>query len=117
MGIKDFNAWLLSTALAYLTDRGRYATVVDSGAGQLQVVPANCPDRAQLSGVSRMCKPFTVLFVVLLTFLSTHSLPLVAQEQEVLSQAELDQMMAPVALYPDSLLSQMLMASTYPAQV
>jgi hypothetical protein len=33
------------------------------------------------------------------------------------SQAELDQMMAPVALYPDSLLSQILMAATYPDQV
>ncbi len=33
------------------------------------------------------------------------------------TQAELDQMMAPVALYPDALLSQMLMASTYPDQV
>jgi len=33
------------------------------------------------------------------------------------SQAQLDQMMAPVALYPDSLLSQVLMASTYPTQV
>ncbi len=33
------------------------------------------------------------------------------------SQAELDQMMAPVALYPDSLLSQILMAATYPEQV
>ncbi len=33
------------------------------------------------------------------------------------SQEELDQMMAPVALYPDALLSQILMASTYPDQV
>ncbi|MDM0024391.1 DUF3300 domain-containing protein [Variovorax saccharolyticus] len=33
------------------------------------------------------------------------------------SQAQLDQMMAPIALYPDSLLSQVLMASTYPADV
>jgi hypothetical protein len=33
------------------------------------------------------------------------------------SQAQLDQMMAPVALYPDALLSQILMASTYPEQV
>lgn len=32
-------------------------------------------------------------------------------------QAKLDQLMAPVALYPDSLLSQILMASTYPDQV
>ncbi|HYP85944.1 DUF3300 domain-containing protein [Variovorax sp.] len=33
------------------------------------------------------------------------------------SQAQIDQMMAPIALYPDSLLSQVLMASTYPADV
>lgn len=33
------------------------------------------------------------------------------------NQAQIDQMMAPIALYPDSLLSQVLMASTYPADV
>jgi len=33
------------------------------------------------------------------------------------SQAELDQMLAPIALYPDSLLSQVLMAATYPLEV
>jgi len=33
------------------------------------------------------------------------------------SQAQLDQMMAPIALYPDALLSQVLMASTYSEQV
>ena len=33
------------------------------------------------------------------------------------SQAELDQMLAPIALYPDSLLSQILMAATYPQDV
>jgi len=33
------------------------------------------------------------------------------------SEQELDQMLAPIALYPDSLLSQILMASTYPADV
>ena len=33
------------------------------------------------------------------------------------SQQELDQMMAPIALYPDALLSQILMASTYPGDV
>jgi hypothetical protein len=36
---------------------------------------------------------------------------------EVFSEAELDQMLAPIALYPDSLLSQVLMASTYPLDV
>ena len=33
------------------------------------------------------------------------------------SQAELDQLLAPIALYPDPLLSQVLMAATYPLEV
>src|SRR2546423_14745819 len=33
------------------------------------------------------------------------------------TQQELDQMLAPIALYPDSLLSQIFMASTYPLEV
>jgi hypothetical protein len=33
------------------------------------------------------------------------------------SQAELDQMLAPIALYPDVLLSQVLMAATYPLEI
>jgi hypothetical protein len=36
---------------------------------------------------------------------------------EVLNQAELDQMLAPIALYPDTLLSHVLVASTYPLEV
>lgn len=33
------------------------------------------------------------------------------------ASAQIDQWVAPVALYPDALLSQVLMASTYPANV
>ncbi|HUF79866.1 MAG TPA: DUF3300 domain-containing protein [Burkholderiales bacterium] len=40
-----------------------------------------------------------------------------AQDRVPFRQEELDQMLAPVALYPDSLLSQVLMASTYPLEV
>jgi hypothetical protein len=42
-----------------------------------------------------------------------------AQEsgKKAFSQEELDQMMAPIALYPDSLLAQVLMASTYPLEI
>jgi len=36
---------------------------------------------------------------------------------EVFSSAELDQMFASVALYPDPLLAQVLMASTYPGDI
>src|SRR4029077_13716583 len=34
-----------------------------------------------------------------------------------LTQAQLDQLLAPIALYPDQLLGQVLMASTYPLEV
>ena len=46
-------------------------------------------------------------------------LPVGAQPygQRAYSQPELDQMLAPIALYPDPLLSQVLMASTYPFEV
>jgi hypothetical protein len=43
-----------------------------------------------------------------------------AQEQGTenkFKQEELDQMLAPIALYPDELLSQILMASTYPLEI
>lgn len=40
-----------------------------------------------------------------------------AQETSPFRVEEIDQMLAPIALYPDSLLSQILMASTYPADV
>jgi len=39
------------------------------------------------------------------------------QESPVLSDAELAQMLAPIALYPDSLLTHILIASTYPIEV
>jgi hypothetical protein len=40
-----------------------------------------------------------------------------ADTYEPFSEAELAQMLAPIALYPDSLLAQVLMASTYPIEV
>jgi hypothetical protein len=39
------------------------------------------------------------------------------QQQQLLDQAQLDQLVAPIALYPDPLLAQVLMASTYPLEV
>jgi hypothetical protein len=45
------------------------------------------------------------------------ALPALAQAPRNYSQAELDQMLAPIALYPDALLSQVLMAATYPIEV
>ena len=41
----------------------------------------------------------------------------VAAKEAVFTQEQLDQMLAPLALYPDALLAQVLMAATYPGQV
>jgi Protein of unknown function (DUF3300)/Chaperone of endosialidase len=38
-------------------------------------------------------------------------------QQQLLDAAQLDQLVAPIALYPDPLLAQVLMASTYPLEV
>src|SRR5688572_2199944 len=40
-----------------------------------------------------------------------------AQSETTFKREELDQMTAPIALYPDTLLAQVLMASTYPGDV
>jgi hypothetical protein len=40
-----------------------------------------------------------------------------AEETKTFKQEELDQMLAPIALYPDDLLTQILMASTYPLEI
>ncbi len=60
------------------------------------------------------------MMVVFLVLLVTVPNAIFAQEaggNAVFRQEELDQMLAPIALYPDSLLSQILMASTYPLEV
>ncbi len=44
-------------------------------------------------------------------------IPVMAQTSEPADQAELDRLLAPIALYPDPLLTQILMASTYPIEV
>jgi len=66
-------------------------------------------------------------FILLLSFIlsasvsfsgfSQQSYQLDAQEQSEVSDAELAQMLAPIALYPDSLLTHILISSTYPIEV
>ena len=48
---------------------------------------------------------------------SVPATPAPAAGQKTFSQEELDQLLAPVALFPDSLLAQVLMAATYPLDV
>ena len=43
--------------------------------------------------------------------------PASASSQQLLTAAQLDALVAPIALYPDALLSEILMASTYPLEI
>ncbi len=56
---------------------------------------------------------FLVLLMVTATFVFAQDQPAARR----FGQEELDQMLAPIALYPDSLLAQILMAATYPLEV
>lgn len=60
---------------------------------------------------------FGWLMVLALTVSSSAAFAAKLDEAPLFSQAELDQMLAPIALYPDQLLSQILMAATYPLEV
>jgi hypothetical protein len=55
--------------------------------------------------------------LVLLTAIPVWAVSSEPNTSPVFKQEELDQLLAPIALYPDSLLSQILMASTYPLEV
>ena len=54
---------------------------------------------------------------LLLLGLVALGLPALAQDGQTYTKAKLEQLVAPIALYPDALLSQVLMASTYPLEV
>lgn len=65
-------------------------------------------------------KPFAKILAVFLTFLLLVPQAVLAQsesKEKPFKQEELDQLLAPIALYPDSLVAQILMASTYPLEV
>ncbi len=64
--------------------------------------------------------PFIKALAVLLTILLVVPPGAMAQSgggDKPFSQEQLDQLLAPIALYPDSLLAQIFMASTYPLEV
>jgi hypothetical protein len=66
----------------------------------------------------RLFKRFHWIVVVLLILsVGMSAQSALGAQSKVFSQEQLDSLLAPVALYPDSLLTQILMASTYPLEV
>jgi hypothetical protein len=66
----------------------------------------------------KLCKQALVLLLVMMLMVPAVGYTQNEMEtQTIFGQAELDQLLAPIALYPDSLLAQVLMAATYPLEV
>ena len=63
------------------------------------------------------CHSVLVGFLILLLAAPPPSLGQSSGSPSAFKQEELDQMLAPIALYPDSLLAQILMAAAYPLEV
>ena len=70
----------------------------------------------KLRGIRDKCAHALVLVLVLMMAVPPGTFGQPAGPP-VFKQEELDQMLAPIALYPDSLLAQIFMASTYPLEV
>jgi len=64
-----------------------------------------------------MCKPVLIGLLILLLAAPPGAFGQSSGTAGAFSQEELDQLLAPIALYPDSLLAQILVASTYPLEV
>src|SRR5512139_685359 len=58
-----------------------------------------------------------VLILALIVPLNVGAQGAAGEQKQGFSKEQLDQMLAPIALFPDSLLTQVLMASTYPLEV
>ena len=67
--------------------------------------------------VGTLSRLITAALLCLLPLGALAQTPAAASSQALLKPAELDQLVAPIALYPDPLLSEVLIASTYPLEV
>jgi len=71
-----------------------------------------------LSGLSTSFHKLVLGLMMVIPLLAASPGSKAAEQDSIeFSQAELDQMLAPIALYPDALLSQVLIASTYPLEI
>jgi len=64
-----------------------------------------------------MNTPVRVFLSLMTALLLCSAWPLVAADEKPFSPEQLDQLVGPIALYPDPLVAQILMASTYPLEI
>src|SRR5215510_6879798 len=79
-----------------------------------EIVAGRSEEAATMAWFSR------AIIIVLLCYVPFGAMaqqPATAPTQSLLKPAELDQLLAPIALYPDPLLSEVLIASTYPLEI
>lgn len=67
--------------------------------------------------ISRAARLFALGISVALLVVVWRADPVLGQDKKPLTEAQIEQLVAPIALYPDPLISQILMASTYPLEV
>src|SRR5206468_5013457 len=73
-----------------------------------------CADVTKPSLLATLSRAVALAIVFIATL---QTWPAKAESATTRSSAQLEQLVAPIALYPDPLLSQVLMASTYPLEV
>src|SRR5687768_16023974 len=67
--------------------------------------------------MSRVLRLTAVCLIVAMASLPLHGLAQDTAQPATFKKEEIEQLVAPIALYPDSLVAQVLMASTYPLEV
>src|SRR5262245_5899479 len=64
-----------------------------------------------------LSRPIITALLCWIPFAAMAQQPATATTEPLLKPVELDQLLAPIALYPDPLLSEVLIASTYPLEI
>jgi hypothetical protein len=67
--------------------------------------------------MARLSRLITIVLLCAVPLAALAQTPATAPSQPLLKAEELEQLAAPIALYPDTLLSQLLIAATYPLEV
>src|SRR5215469_12382369 len=95
-------------------DSGRTSSTWHEARGE--TIPTNTPPRSRSTEMKQVSSFTARLLVVVLVMLQAFQ-PLLTAQSASLTPQQLDQLLSPIALYPDSLLSQIMTASTNPQEI